>query len=282
MKILITGATGFIGRNLKEYLQPIYDSLYCPTHQELDLLDADAVGSYIRKRRFDIVVHCGITLRSVEENLKMYFHIERCADDFGFLINVGSGAEYEKSRGLTRVTEERFGQGVPSDIYGFSKYVIAKDIESHRRNIVNLRVFGIFGKYEDYTRRFISNNICRVLSDRSITMNRNTVFDYLYVDDFSRIVESFFHQRPNHSSYNICNGHPLDFFSLAEIIRDVDGKDAPIHVKEKGWNPEYTGDNARFLNEYGDPGFTDHKEAIAELYRWYKESSGIDFTRHPL
>ena len=57
--------------------------------------------------------------------------------------------------------ESYFGRHIPTDIYGFSKYVIAKDIESVRRNIYNLRVFGIFGKYEDYKRRVISNNICQ-------------------------------------------------------------------------------------------------------------------------
>ena len=53
--------------------------------------------------------------------------------------------------------ENYFGKYIPvkSDIYSFSKYQIAKDIESKKKNIYNLRGFGIFGKYEDYRRRFI-------------------------------------------------------------------------------------------------------------------------------
>ena len=30
MKILITGTNGFIGRNIKEYLQNRYEKIYCP------------------------------------------------------------------------------------------------------------------------------------------------------------------------------------------------------------------------------------------------------------
>ena len=59
---------------------------------------------------------------------------------------------------------------------GFQSMSIAKDIEINPRNIYNLRVFGIFGKYEDHTRRFISNNICRVLCGLDISMNKNMLF----------------------------------------------------------------------------------------------------------
>ncbi len=44
MRVLVTGASGFIGRNLKEQLAPEFEVL-APDHGVLDLLDEDACVS---------------------------------------------------------------------------------------------------------------------------------------------------------------------------------------------------------------------------------------------
>jgi len=277
MKILITGTNGFVGRNLKEYFQSRYEGLFCPKRQELDLLDSQAVQAYLRQHRFDVVVHCAVTLYSVEQNLAMYLNLAQGAGAFGKMLCVGSGAEYDKDHYVPKMTEEYFGLHVPVDIYGLSKYKIAQDIENNPRNIFNLRVFGIYGKYEDYRRRFISNNICRVLSGLPLSINKNMYFDYLYVDDFAKIVEMFMARDPLQRSYNICTGQNVDLLTLAHIIQDIDGKNLPIVIREEGWNPEYSGDNTRFIKEFGVFHFTEHAKAIRALYDWYKNESQIVF-----
>ena len=49
-KILITGSTGFVGRNVKEYLEksPAY-KVYAPVSRELDCIDETAVREYLLK-----------------------------------------------------------------------------------------------------------------------------------------------------------------------------------------------------------------------------------------
>jgi GDP-L-fucose synthase len=143
-------------------------------------------------------------------------------------------------------------------------------------------VFGIYGKYEDYTRRFISNNICRVLAGKDISINRNMLFDYLYVNDFSRMLEIFIKNDPLQKSYNICTSDPIDFLTYAAMIRDVDGGDLIIEVKQEGMNTEYSGDNTRFLQEFGNFSFTEPEVAISELYDWYRNTSGIKFDQMEL
>lgn len=260
-----------------EYFQARYEGVYCPKRGDLNLLDSQAVYEYLMKNEFDVVIHCAITLTSVEQNLKMYFNIERCSGSFRKMLCIGSGAEYDMKNYIPKMKEKYFAKHIPSDIYGFSKYVIAKDIENKHRNIYNLRVFGIYGKYEDYRRRFISNNICRVLSGLNISIKKNMYFDYLYIDDFSRIVEMFIKKDGAKRSYNICTGKSIDLLMLAKIIREIDGKNVPINIKEEGLNAEYTGDNTLFLQEYRDFNFTEPKKAISELYSWYKDSSNIVF-----
>ena len=77
---------------------------------------------------------------------------------------------------------------IPADQYGFAKYLcsrLAQDID----NVIVLRPFGVWGKYEDYETRFMSNAICKTLYDLPITLNQNAYFDYLFIDDFVKIVE---------------------------------------------------------------------------------------------
>ena len=279
MKILITGTNGFIGRNLKEYFQDKYSELSTPKRHELNLLDSSAVESYIKNKNFDVVVHCCVSLTSIEENLKMYFNIEKLSNSYGKLICIGSGAEFDGKNYIPKMKEEYFDKYVPSksDIYGYSKYEIAKDILKEKRNIYNLRVFGIFGKYEDYRRRLISNNICRLLCGMNVSLNKNAFFDYMYVNDFSKIVEMFFDRNPKHSTYNTCTGEVIDFLKIAKIINETDGRGKPIEVKQEGKNPEYSGDSTRFFDEFGPINFTDPKISIKELYNWYKHESNLSF-----
>ena len=282
MSILITGSGGFLGRNLTEYFQSKYDDVYCPRSTELNLADDQAVHDYLKKYGFDAVIHCAVTHASVEQNIRMYFNIERCSGSFGKMLCIGSGAEFDKKNYVPKMKEEYFGKHVPSDIYGFSKYVIAKDIEARHRNIFNLRLFGVYGKYEDYKRRFISNNICRALSNLNISINRNMLFDYLYVDDFSRIADMFIKKSPKQRSYNICSGKSIDLMTFAGIIKEIDGKGLPITVKQDGLDTEYTADNTRFLKEFGDFDFTEPRKAIGELYMWYKDPKNITFDEKDL
>jgi len=279
MNILITGTNGFIGRNLKEHFLTTNNKLSTPKRDELNLLDGGSVENYIKKNNFDVVIHCCITLTSIEQNLKMYFNLEKLSNSFGKLICIGSGAEFDKNNYIPKMNEDYFGKYIPSkeDIYGYSKYEIAKDILKKKRNIYNLRVFGIFGKYEDYRRRLVSNNICSLLLGKNIVLNKNGCFDYMYVNDFSKIVEMFISKNPKHSTYNTCTGEVIEFLTITKIINEVDGRNKPVQVKQEGINPEYSGDNLRFVNEFGLMNLTSPKDSIKELYYWYKNDSNLKF-----
>jgi len=279
MKILITGTNGFIGRNLKECFEDKYNELSTPKREELDLLNSSSVESYLKTNNFDVVIHCCVTLTSIEENLKMYFNIEKLSNSYGKLICIGSGAEFDGKNYIPKMKEEYFNKHIPSktDIYGYSKYEIAKDILKKKRNIYNLRVFGIFGKYEDYRRRLISNNICRLLCGMNVSLNKNAFFDYMYVNDFSKIVEMFFDRNPEHSTYNTCTGEVIDFLKITKIINETDGRGKPIEIKQEGNNPEYSGDGTRFFEEFGPINFTKPEVSIKELYNWYKNESNLEF-----
>ena len=61
-KILITGSSGFIGRNLTENLQKTYEVL-APSRKELNLLEQENVESYLISNNFDwtVISECSLT-----------------------------------------------------------------------------------------------------------------------------------------------------------------------------------------------------------------------------
>lgn len=276
--ILITGSTGCIGLNLIEQLDRGKYNLLTPKHKELDLLDYSAVLKYFRNNKIDVVVNCALVGGSRNEeyvndmvsiNLKMFFNIVRNKKYFKKMIHIGSGAEYNKLKPLIKVKEEEFDKMIPKDDYGFFKYVCSKYIES-TDNIISLRIFGLYGKYEDYKLKFISEALCRNILDLPIIINQNVYFDYVYMNDFIKIIEYFINNSAKYKFYNIGKGKKIDMLTIAKKVNKIAEKKSKIIVKNKELNNEYTCDNSRLMEEIKDFKFTDFDRSLEEFYVWYK------------
>lgn len=283
-RILITGATGFIGRNLKEQLEKEYH-IKAPTSKELDLWNEGEVCTFLQKNNFDVILHCAThneTRTSPKDlryvfygNLRMFFNLARWNDLYGRMFYFGSGAEYDMRYYIPKIKEDYFDTHVPVDDYGFSKYIMAKYI-GNTQNIYDLRLFGCFGRYEDYRIRFISNAICRTLFNLDITISQNVYFDYLYINDLARIMRLFIERKTiQYRCLNICTGRTIDLKTLAKIVLAASGKKLNIKVAKQGLKKEYSGDNGRLMKEIGGFLFTPIDRAVWELYGWYKKNRSI-------
>jgi GDP-L-fucose synthase len=282
-KLFITGSSGFIGKNFKEQFTANYD-IYSPSSKELNLLDPMAVEEFITKNNFDVIIHsatwdasrnsCKDPCLILNNNLRMFYNIARLKDHFGKLISLGSGAEYSRFQCHPNTKEDFFDTFVPPDDYGFSKYIISKYIEKSD-NIYNLRLFGIFGKYEDWEIRFISNACCKALYDMPITIKQNVVFDYLWINDFVKICDWFINNSPSERIFNATNGKKFDLITLAKKVLKASGKNLEIIINKEGMGSEYSADNKKLLNTIPNLEFTDIDISIHELYQWYENNKNI-------
>ena len=262
--ILITGDSGFIGKNLVEYLSKKEEyNVLAPSHSELELLDEEAVDSFFENNKIDVVIHTANFggkrnqkefIDVQEKNIKMFSNLSKNSSKFGKMIFLGSGAEYDKRNDINKVSESDFGESVPVDDYGKAKFECSKIIQD-MDNVVNLRLFGVFGKYEDYEIRFISNIICRVIFDLPVEVNQNMFLDYVYTKDLCKVIEFFVENNVKDKFYNVGNGQHVDLLTIAEKIKQVSGKSFEILVKKEGMNKEYTCDNSRLIEELGKDGF---------------------------
>lgn len=278
-KIFLSGSSGFIGKNILEKLGQKYN-FFTPSHKQLDLLNFELVQKYFKKYGpFDAVLHTAIiggnrktgdSCINAYDSMRMFFNIILNEKLFRRFFFFGSGIEFGKEKPIKKFSEDAFGERIPKSNWGFFKYVCAKYSQS-KNNFINLRLFGVFGKYEDYRIRFVSNAIYKNILNIPIVINQNIVMDYLFVEDLVRIVDRFLTGKSKYGVYNITPNESLDLVTIAKKINSIGINKVKINIRHKGFSNEYTGSNERLKREFGNLRFTPIDDSILELYQWYLE-----------
>ncbi len=287
IQLLITGGSGFIGRNVKEFLEknhPEYNIL-APASRELDCLDEASVAQYLSSHKFDYVLHFAVyssrpdntkdTMKMVPYNLRIFWNFAKLSNMYGKLFYLGSGAEYDKRFPIVKVSEDSVGTTVPVDDYGLMKYTIGQAIE-HSTNIYNLRLFGIFGKYEYYPLKFISNVCCKAIKGLPLTIRQDVYFDYLWIEDFCRMLEWFLEHEPVYHTYNLVSGQSVLLSEICQTVLKVSRKELPIIICREGLGNEYTAKCERYLKESPKFVHTPLEDSVRKLYQWYEKNADID------
>lgn len=261
--ILLTGSGGFIGKHLKGYFDKY--NLFTPRSFQLNLLDETETAKYLKENNIEFIIHCascGVRITSdatleyvAKPNIQMFKNL---ANSGLPMITIGSGAEYDKSRPLVNIREEDFGKSVPKDPYGYSKYMISKEIEK-RDNILNLRLFGIYGYGEDPS-RVTSCIINAKIKNEPVVLNQNVRFHFIWIDDFCKIVKYFVEHSARERFLNVAPTESIEIVDLAKILK------VETIIKNEGLNKEYTGDNTKLLSIIKDFKFTSYEDGMRKFY----------------
>lgn len=268
-RVLITGGTGFVGRNVAPHLQS-YCDLFVPSRYDLNLYNECEVRDYIIENKIEVVFHCANPNpvknaldhadTQFEDSIRMFLNLYRAEQHYHMMYTLGSGAEYNKSLEIVSVREEEEFRSVPSDSYGLAKYTMNQIIHQSKKQC-NLRLFGCYGP-TDHESKFITHAIRCCLRGEDITIRQNCMFDYLQVGDIAKVMLFFAGHLPVYRSYNVCSGKRVSLLEIAEMVKQQMNADIGIRIQKEGWNHEYTASNARLMVEYPDLQLTSLEEGI--------------------
>lgn len=285
-KILLTGSTGFVGKNILTSLRKKYD-VDAPSRSELDVRDYDKVHAYLQLNSYDVVLHfanpnpvknheCDSSDRFFEDSMRIYMNFYNCSHLYKKLIYLGSGAEYDKRKPIIKCKESDITTARPNDVYGFSKSVM-NELAKTSTNIYNLRLFACYGPY-DHESKFITHVIRCCLKNEDITIRQNCNFDYMHVYDIAKVVAQFIDNKPKYYDYNLASGVSITLLELAEKVKKQMDSKSDIKIINEGMNNEYTADISRLDEEFDvarnfisiDDGI---QEQIAHERRYFNEKT---------
>jgi GDP-L-fucose synthase len=188
MKIAVLGARGFIGRNISLDLSQDH-VVHSITRDILDLLDPTEVRSHFMRQKYDVVINAAATmttdssLHDSRNNLGLFMNIHACRGQFGKFINLGSGAEFDRTRNIDNANECEIFDVIPSDSYGFGQNIKSR-ICYATDNFYTIRIFNCFGSGEMPTRLF-----ARYLNkSQPFVITNDRYFDYFSIQDLCTVV----------------------------------------------------------------------------------------------
>ena len=220
MKILITGARGFVGSFIAKHLAEKH-TLLTPTRQELDLTNLEQVESWFNSNEVDVVVHCALNGREVlsstdpqylSDGLLMFRNLWLQKHRYERFVHLGTAYEFDLTKNNERVLEHEFVHHLPRTSYGYAKNIAARIIRD-TPGFYNLKLFGVFHESESANRFFQ-----RVVQQNEVVINNDIYLDYIYLSDILPMLERMVEGRSQHSDVNMVYPHKYRLSEIAEML----------------------------------------------------------------
>jgi|TARA_R110001592_G_scaffold80914_2_gene240565 UDP-glucose 4-epimerase len=237
MKVLITGAGGYLGSNLSNKVLEMGDELCMISRNTLNqpqkILDFNP----------DVVVHCAWSggnsykdinnisqLNNVSEGIKLIEIINKLPTKTKF-IGFGTVEEY----GILQSPALETQQENPINLYGLSKYSFKRYskmlCETYNIDWGWVRPCYVYGPGDVIT-RLIPTVINKLKKNEKIILDKcEKLIDYMYIDDFINLTYTLLHNKTS-GIYNISSGQQYILKDVISKIGDLMGKKENIIFKD--------------------------------------------------
>ena len=272
MKILLTGSTGMVGRNILDHSKINEHQLITPSSKELDLTDIQSTRDYFFRFKPDLVIHAagyvgGIhanikqPVKFLVDNLDMGRNVVLAAVEAGVkqLINLGSSCMFPRSAN-NPLTEDMIltGELEPTNEgYALAKIVTARlceylsreDSSLKYKTIIPCNIYGPYDKFEPEHSHLIPAIIHKLHQAKenkysvvSIWGDGEARREFMYAADLAdciafAVVE--FDNMPNYMNVGLGYDYSInEYYRIAAGIVGYDGEfehdlSKPVGMKQK-------------------------------------------------
>lgn len=170
MKILLTGGSGMVGRNILEHEHLNCHKIIAPTSKDLNLLDPESIKNFLKAEKPELVIHAAGKVGGIQaninnpisfllDNLKMGTDLIYSSFNIGipYFINIASSCMYPKEAS-NPLSEEMILSGKlepTNEGYALAKtistrlceYISNEDRSMVYRTIIPCNLYGRFDKF---------------------------------------------------------------------------------------------------------------------------------------
>ena len=272
MKVLVTGAGGFVGEYLVRMLLnhqhqvvalgigngAFLKELSVPTY-EINILDYEAVLKCLQKEQPDALIHlaaiANVPLSWSKPNLTIEVNVQGTLNVLNALIaanpkakflNIGSSDEYGLAAKVgVPLTEEVLCQ--PQNPYSISKYCAEQLVlqlgKRHKMNVVHVRPFNHFGPGQ--AKGFVTTDFASQIAaiekgeqESVIKVGDLSAYrDFTFVADVVAAYIALIEKDVESGVYNICSGKARKIEEILTTLVSLSTKEIKIEVEQAKLRP---------------------------------------------
>lgn len=313
-RVLITGATGFIGRNLVEALcqradleihalhftRPAYDAPGV-TWRQMDLRDAAAVNAIVQG--MDIVIHAAATTSGAGDIVRApYVHItdnavmnslllRACFDHkVGHFVFFSCSIMYQPRDVPWREEEWDAAQEMHVNYFGagWTKLYIEKMCEffsrlgTTRHTVIrHTNVFGPHDKFDLERSHVFGATVTKAMTSRDgklvVWGTGEEARDLVYVDDLVRFVElAIRKQATPYEMVHVSAGRAIAVRELVKSVVEASGRDLRVEfdASRPTIKTSFALDNRRAFERFGWKPEVSFDDGVRRTVQWWKQAFG--------
>ncbi len=311
MKILITGAAGFIGCNLSEYFlekkHEIFgidnlDDYYSVKVKKKRILNLKKYKKFkffkfdlsnkkklfnLKKIKFDLIIHlaaqAGVRYSFINpdkyyhSNIISFINLVEFSRKYNFnkIIYASSSSIYGDSKKFP-LKENQNPQ--PKNIYAVSKQINEEIADMYHKlyniNFVGLRFFTIYGEW-GRPDMLLFKIFKSHLNKKKLFINNfgNHSRDFTYIKDVIKIIDIISRNKiKNHQIFNICSNNPVNILNLINKFKKNFSLKTQMIKMHKADVLKTHGDNKKIKKFTKFNKFSNFNEKFFDVFNWYKQN----------
>ena len=234
MKVLLTGANGFIGKNISSLLGTYCEIIECGRESKFKI---DNLQQLLKLNDVEVVIHAAAQsgVQNSFKNSHEYFKF-----NLESTINIAEFCRLKNVKKLIYLNTYVYGQNPlnpicenhsvkPHSPYTKSKYLCEQMLMEYfdkNTTVISLRIFNLFGLHQP-KKFFIPFIIDQLDFNNDIMINdMRPKRDYLYIKDLVSLIRKiiFYKKEMKNHIFNVGSGVSYGFLEIIEILEKIKNK----------------------------------------------------------